>query len=687
MALRTRQHSGFDTALSSWDMAILEYLPLTQAREIRLIDIHPGGFSDSLRIHVYHSTLNEADSQPFDALSYVWGSPDDPVMADIDFASTEGVVCSFNLYITQNLATALRQLRYPDVPRTVWADAICINQSDYAERAQQVLMMGDIYRFARKVVAFIGPEDDDSSYAFELIQQLSKMVEVDFGSGHVKPSPGGSSEPEWADMQRDLPFHYRELTAIHHLLLREWFERLWIRQEIGIGGHRGVLRCGNNEMPWLSFCRAIFVIMRKPIIADVFDTAQYQIFRDRLGKADTVALFSMRAFRFTNLRRQIGMSLCSDERDRIYAVLGQLRETDQIGIIPDYTKTVSEVYVDATQKHIRHFNNLSILCQCELRQSRTKPALSLPSWVPDWSRPMHSSSVHGVTPPLFSILPAIESMDDKLIRAYGVRCDTVRRVVTVDDELLQNGSDASTAQMIQKLLSKVDNDGTIKGAYKSRDCILEAYCRTLWLNNFVDRWHPPVSHETPYEDCLALVRTLLDSSSGTKDPTTLPNAARCLRGARDACRGRALFVSEGGLLGLAPDLIAARDEVCALFGSYKPTALHPTGESSSKMAQQYHVVGECYLDGMMQGEPVLGKLPEDVRELLDAKALMGLRSAGFIDVRTKLILKEDPRMEPFLAGLVEKGLLHNPTLDEVERRGAMDILTKAGVPVQIFDLV
>jgi Heterokaryon incompatibility protein (HET) len=691
MTLLTRQHNGFNTTLSSWDMVALKYLPLVRAREIRLIDILPGAFTETLRIHIYHSTLSETNSSPFDALSYVWGSPNDLVMVSTHVTSTEGVVGSHELFINQNLATALKHLRYSDASRTVWADAICINQSDYAERAQQVLMMGDIYRCARKVVAFLGPEKDDSSYALELIEQLSDMIEVDFASGHVEPSPGSPSEPGWADMQQDLPFRHRELLAVYHLIHREWFERLWIRQEIGLGGRHGVLLCGNKELLWPSFCRAIFAIMRKPIIsnviADVFDAVQYRAFRDRLGKADTVALYSVRAFRFINLRRQIGRSICSDQRDCIYAVLGQLRETDQIGIIPDYTKTVTEVYVDATQKHIRHFGNLLVLGQCELSESESKSALQLPSWVPDWSSPMLSSPVHEVLPPLFQLLPALASMDDQLLRAYGVRCDTVRRVVKVYDELLHNESDAEIALRLQKVLSEVDDDDVVRDAYGNRDCVLEAYCRTLWLDNFVDRWHPPVPHEAPYQDCLVLIRALVDSDIAAAEPSTLPNAARCLDRVREACWGRALVVSEDGRLGLAPGSVAVGDEVCLFFGFQKPIVLHPVANSSSALALQHRVVGECYLHGMMQGEPILGELPKHVRGLLNANGLVSLRSAGFINDLTKVMRKEDPRMEPFLAGLVEKGLLLKPTLEELKQREALDVLVKAGFPVQIFNLV
>lgn len=66
--------------------------------------------------------------------------------------------------MTDNLASAIRQLRYPDYRRPVWADVICIDQKNTLQRTQQVSMMGDIYRLANPVFAFLGPEELYSTY-------------------------------------------------------------------------------------------------------------------------------------------------------------------------------------------------------------------------------------------------------------------------------------------------------------------------------------------------------------------------------------------------------------------------------------------------------------------------------------------------------------------------------------------
>jgi Heterokaryon incompatibility protein (HET) len=46
-----------------------------------------------------------------------------------------------------------------------WIDAICIDQSSIAERSHQVSRMKEIYKTAKEVVAWLGPEAKKSELA------------------------------------------------------------------------------------------------------------------------------------------------------------------------------------------------------------------------------------------------------------------------------------------------------------------------------------------------------------------------------------------------------------------------------------------------------------------------------------------------------------------------------------------
>lgn len=53
--------------------------------------------------------------------------------------------------------------------RTLWIDALCINQKDNHEKSQQVRMMYQLYKQASRVVIWLGAEDAHIPAAFSLI--------------------------------------------------------------------------------------------------------------------------------------------------------------------------------------------------------------------------------------------------------------------------------------------------------------------------------------------------------------------------------------------------------------------------------------------------------------------------------------------------------------------------------------
>jgi hypothetical protein len=61
-----------------------------------------------------------------------------------------------SILITRNLHAALNDLRYKDRERILWADALCINQSDLVERTHQVSLMSSVYGRAALVIVWLG---------------------------------------------------------------------------------------------------------------------------------------------------------------------------------------------------------------------------------------------------------------------------------------------------------------------------------------------------------------------------------------------------------------------------------------------------------------------------------------------------------------------------------------------------
>jgi len=112
----------------------LVYSSLASAeRQIRLLRILSGSEEQPLECVLEPASLEECQ---YTALSYCWGSASD---------RKNIMVNGQTISVTKNLENALRHLRKADQEIVVWADAICINQQDLAEKSIQVGMMGNIY--------------------------------------------------------------------------------------------------------------------------------------------------------------------------------------------------------------------------------------------------------------------------------------------------------------------------------------------------------------------------------------------------------------------------------------------------------------------------------------------------------------------------------------------------------------
>lgn len=90
-------------------------------------------------------------------LSYCWRDPLVTVPIQVD-GRVE--------HITTNLEAVLRELRARRI-KTVWVDALCINQQDLVESGLQVMRMLLIYSRAVEVLAWLGPEAKGSARAME----------------------------------------------------------------------------------------------------------------------------------------------------------------------------------------------------------------------------------------------------------------------------------------------------------------------------------------------------------------------------------------------------------------------------------------------------------------------------------------------------------------------------------------
>lgn len=75
---------------------------------------------------------------------------------------------------------------------------------------------------------------------------------------------------------------------------------------------------------------------------------------------------------------------CSDQRDRIYGVLGLSNDSSDFGPL-DYTLSVSTLYIRVASIMVKQHQDLRILHYAIRRSLVVAEYEGLPSWVPDWA--------------------------------------------------------------------------------------------------------------------------------------------------------------------------------------------------------------------------------------------------------------------------------------------------------------
>ncbi|OTB01578.1 hypothetical protein M426DRAFT_63793, partial [Hypoxylon sp. CI-4A] len=143
------------------------YPPIDRScRQIRLLYFDRSNFDEPYdnRIRLQTRTVELGKYPPFHALSYAWG--DEPPTYEI-LLNGKPFPIRKNLY--DALCDQSHLFPMKSMWNNFWIDAICINQEDDRERNHQVDMMSDIFSLADSVIAWLGPESEDSNLALDTL--------------------------------------------------------------------------------------------------------------------------------------------------------------------------------------------------------------------------------------------------------------------------------------------------------------------------------------------------------------------------------------------------------------------------------------------------------------------------------------------------------------------------------------
>ncbi|KAK7193701.1 HET-domain-containing protein [Paraphaeosphaeria sporulosa] len=577
------------------------------SNEIRLIKILPGNSSVSVNddgpIACEIISVSLKDKPQYIALSYAWG----------DTALTRPLILNGRLlHATASLDTALRQIRKMQLQGTTyqdqlfWIDALSINQEDEIEKSWQVQRMNAIFSAARYALVWLGPSVDDSDKAMEALEHVGLQV------------ASGSDPLDNATLNT---FHllstmYNEFShSVRKLLMRSWWRRIWVVQEFA-SARDVVFQCGDVQIAWRPCMNALEVLERfqktlaeKGWRGNIGGQNYQQLMSEISSISGILRLFRIRQVLKQNQKRlllwelltlkRFGM-LSSDDRDFIYALTGIAEDAGAKHLYPDYTKHVAKIYTEVAKCFLAE-GRLRTLWLC----SHPRRIVGLPSWVPDWSSTWQSNrryfsgdsgygsgstifSASGDSPPDVSF----SSRNDRMVlHLEGYRLDTVTATKSAFDmdHTLQRGG-FFRAQL------------ALQGRYRA----FWELQRSSWKNLFracvtdiEPVWgadlHFNYRRSTPQmrQELYGELAHATDESGGFEASWRLPASRLDILYRHN---GRRPFITSKGLLGLGPEDMRSGDVVVVVSGAEVPFILREAPEGG------YVLVGEAYVDGVMDGE-------------------------------------------------------------------------------------
>lgn len=630
---------------------------------IRLLTIKPGNAADPLELHL--STVSLNTSPLYEAISYCWG----------DASLTNVVLCDgHDVSITASLFGAFCELRYAAEPRALWADTLCIDQTNVDDKTQQVQLFHRIYSQATRTLIWLGPDESDPRQSLrdagKLIQEglafarsctlhSDSQVSGDVVAQRLEDSPPSLLDYDWGFLKA--------------IFSRPWFGRKWIVQEVACAREVVVAIGGGVRFPWRDLAMLSDVLLALDAISTLIrniEQADPQTLSDSLGTTWGGAMYNANMIMTIQNHRANSTLLdtvvatmgfqCTDPHDCVYGIsslpgLGPM-------ISADYTISVRETFRRFAEICLVQGQSLKVLGLAPDKlmfpvQRDTERMPGLPSWVPDLrligqmpslvsfdtdtfrDQRFHAGG-HDVLPTLSvsgnilhcrgiiidSVGDLVEKslvervgnsfseVRDSMMQSMPIRDNFTRMRETVLGEWLQacclcalRGATSSSLWPDSPLLSTSVNEG--QEELDSRSLIqprpspelLSALSRTMMCD-----WGDKQSQPTLEAEELKLVRDLLtyvfdsyqNHSIELPQNLTGEDSAFNTSMAKWSAVRRFCFTSNGRLGQFAPGSEPG-DRICVLSGGEVPFMIRSTSGDAQGM---YQLVGECYLDGMMNGE-------------------------------------------------------------------------------------
>ncbi|KAM6505535.1 hypothetical protein FSOLCH5_013711 [Fusarium solani] len=183
-----------------------------------------------------------ADTTPsYNALSYTWGPPRRNAPGFVQSDDWPILLNGEAFCVKTNLYDALLHLCQYCPQKPVWIDALCINQSNMAERQPQVSAMDRIHNGASTVLIWLGKPSAKLQLGLEIADRVGELAMRE--AKRIISNQRYDLSLSLGDMKRNYglePFTLDEADGLVTLFESYWFSRVWVIQEVALAKEVGV---------------------------------------------------------------------------------------------------------------------------------------------------------------------------------------------------------------------------------------------------------------------------------------------------------------------------------------------------------------------------------------------------------------------------------------------------------------
>lgn len=608
------------------------YTGLSGPRQIRLLKLHPASNSDEpkLSVDLVHTSVDSAP--PFNALSYAWGDP----------LPRKEIRCSGRVTeIGPSLYGALRRVSLRNTggqDNWLWADALCINQDDIAEREAQVRIMGEIYAAAEFTLVWLG-EDEQITRAFDWLERFSDVYDTLNISGpkddeqeqmlaaRLSANDNLEARTILRNAFGDETSRGRALQEIWEMLRHPWFTRKWVIQEsVKSQSHGLIFLAGEACMTWWMLSRWLMFLDWSFFSYALFTSSYSWRLEDGEceGKRHWVIMQRARILTshassleeaplFELLARTI-MFKCTKPHDHIIALLGITSDSSVYNDLVDYNSSAQDLYRRVTCSCLNNSRDLRIVWAFYRTLPMDKRLSS--SWIPN---------IHEVASDF--LLSSFSHNPERLANASGstqIEATSTGNVLRIRgrviDSIEQFGTNMS--DLLEWGVNRVHLFGEKQRWVIGRlDCWLEE-CRTIadsagvdelglrdaiLIETFLD--HTSLGNGAMVKECFSRVQQCLKAWLAAEDEAALRDIWNNAAGeVYTSSQAIVLYLermfhgrfgrTRDGKIGWMPLVAEEGDQICVFDGMEFPYAIR----QKEGPGGNYMLVGECYISTLMNGE-------------------------------------------------------------------------------------